>query len=158
MEKSKREKLALCALYPVIALEIAFYVVAVVSLFSKRDILTECLIWKGSWVWIPLSLIFIAFDVLAATQGLYVARGRRPPLCRNKSYWAESEAVFRKEWLLNTWIVVIGNGAMLVADFAVEAGAAVGLSVIILMGASVVARRVMRKKVRELHKTDLEQR
>ena len=122
MEVSKKEKLALIALYPVLALETAFLFIALTSVFIKKDVLTKYLVWRGSWIWILLGSLFIGFNCLTAVQGIFILKGKYPPLYSNKSAWPLSPDRARKRWIIYTWNSVIGTGTMIMLDFAAESG------------------------------------
>ena len=147
MKMSRRERLALAALYPVIAIEIAFFVIALISFFAKRDILTEHLAWRGSLIWIPLGLFFICILLLIAIQGWFISNGRRPPLFR-KSEWKLSPNQARRRWLVYSWNSLIGFAAMIILDFSATMGRWGIIPILIAMLMiifSIVLRRKMTK-------------
>ena len=158
MEISKKEKLALIALYPVLALETIFLFIAFASFFIKKDVLTKYLLWKGSWIWILLGLLFICLNCILAVQGLFILRGKYPPLYPNNSAWSLSSDRARKHWFVYTWSSVIGTGAMIILSFAVNSGAWGIISIVIalvLIVCSKVLLKTSSKRLKDSPKSDL---
>lgn len=158
MEISKKEKLALIALYPVLALETVFLFIALTSFFIKKDVLTKYLLWKGSWIWILLGLLFIGLNCILAVQGLFILRGKYPPLYPNKSAWSLSSDRARKHWIVYTWSSVIGTGAMIILSFAVNSGAWGIIPIVIalvLIVCSKVLLKTSSKRLKDSPKSDL---
>ena len=159
MEMSKNERFALVALYPVMAIEIAFLAVATASFFVKRDVLTRYLMWSGSWIGLCLGLFFICMQILMFIQIVFVARGKRPLLLK-KSDWALSESRSRRQWLLLAWNSEIITAVMLIADFATNERSKWSIipliAIVLLLICSFMLRKTI-KKTNELPKTDLRQ-
>ena len=156
---SKGEKLALAALDLVIAIELAFLTIATASFFVKKNALTKYLLWKGSWIWVPLGLFFICIQLLMLVQSIFIVKGRRPPLFR-KSDWALSEIRPRRRWLMYAWNSAIMTAGMLISNFSINTGKW-GIIPLIAIALLVVGSFVLRKtggrKINELPREDLTQ-
>lgn len=118
---NKREKPVLKALYLVIALEITFLIVALISLFIKADVLTGSFTWSATQAWVPIDVFCICTLIFAAVEAGLMVNGKRP-LFFSKAAWTRSGNKWQNYGVAFIWAYAFQIAAVTICNFSYAMG------------------------------------